>query len=147
LSEITPEKPATRLPADYYCSPVPEKERLFPRWVPLGCGTASLIVLIVLFAAGAFVNGGGGTRLVHAFFGRLQTELLQQCSRDVKPSQKTDFAAEFSTLQNRMSAGKVKLDDMLAVFELIRDDSADNVVTPAELDGLTKKIHELNTAR
>ena len=147
MSEITPEKPTTQLPADYYCSPVLEKDRILPRWVTIGCGTASLIILILLFAAGAFVNGGGGTRLVHAFFGRLQTELLQQCSHDVKPSQKTDFAAEFSTLQNRMSAGKVKADDMLAVFELIRDDSADNVVTPDELDRLTKKVHDINTAR
>ena len=146
MSEITPDKPATRLPADYYSSPVSGR-RMFPRGLTLGCGTTALIILILMFIGGAFVNGGGGTRLIHGFFGRLQQELLQQCSRDVTPQQKTTFAAEFSAMQNRISAGKVKSDDLLGVFTLIRDDSSDNVITPAELDVLTKKIHAINSAR
>ena len=146
MSEITPDKPDTRLPADYYCSPVPA-ERMFPRGLTLGCGTAALIILILMFIGGAFVNGGGGTRVIHAFFGRLQGELLQQCSRDVTRQQKTAFAAEFSAMQNRISAGKVKSDDLLGVFTLIRDDASDNVITPAEIDELTKKIHAINSAR
>ena len=146
MSEITPDKPATRLPADYYSSPVPG-ERLFPRGLTLGCGTAALIILVLMFIGGAFVNGGGGTRLIHAFFGRLQGELLQQCSGAVTPQQKKDFAAEFSAMQNRIAAGKVKSDDLLGVFTSIRDDSSDNVITPAELEQLTKKIHAINSAR
>ena len=147
MSEITPEKPAPRVPADYYCSPVAEKERMFPRWVPFGCGTAALIILIFLFAGGAFVNSGGGTRIFGWVFGTMQSELLAMCDKDVKPAQKTDFAAEMATLQARAGAGKVKSDDLLAVFRLIRDDSVDEHVTPAELDALTKKLRELNTAR
>lgn len=146
MSEITPDKPATQLPADYYCSPVSDK-RMFPRGLTLGCGTAALLILVLMFIGGAFVNGGGGTRLIHAVFGRLQGELLQQCSRDVTPEQKKEFAAEFSAMQNRISGGKVKSDDLLGVFTLIRDDSADNVISPAELDQLTKKIHAINSAR
>ena len=146
MSEITPDKPATRLPADYYSSPVPE-ERLFPRGLTIGCGTAALIILILMFMGGAFINGGGGTRLVHAFFHRLQGELLEQCSGDVTPEQKKEFAAEFSAMQNRIAAGKVKSDDLLGVFTSIRDDASDNVITPAEIEQLTKKIHAINSAR
>jgi len=147
LSEITPEKPATHVPADYYCTPVAEKDRMFPRWVPIGCGTASLIILIFLFAGGAFVNSGGGTRIFHWVFGTMQSELLAMCDKDVKPAQKTDFAAEMMTLQERAGAGKVKSDDLLAVFRMIRDDSIDEHVTPAELDELTAKLRQINTAR
>jgi len=147
LSEITPEKPATHVPADYYCTPVEEKARMFPRWVPIGCGTASLIILIFLFAGGAFVNSGGGTRMFGWFFGKMQSELLAMCGEDVKPAQKTDFAAEMATLRERAEAGKVKSDDLLTVFRLIRDDATDEHVTPAELDELTAKLREINSAR
>src|SRR5690242_7414920 len=146
LSEITPEKPATKLPADYYSSPE-RNRRIVPRGVTLGCGTAALIILILMFMGGAFINGGGGTRLVQKFFGQLQGELLSQCSKDVRPEQKTTFAAEFSQLQQRVGRGKVKSDDLLEMFRMIRDDSQDGVVTPAELDALTKKIHAMNAAR
>lgn len=146
LSETIPEKSTTQLPADYYSAP-PSERRIVPRGLTLGCGTAALIVLILMFMAGAFVNGGGGVRLIRAVFGQLQSELLEQCSKDVAPKQKTDFAAEFSTFQNRIGAGKVKPDDLIKVFESIRDDSHDGVVTPDELDRLTKEIHALNTAR
>jgi hypothetical protein len=147
LSEITPEKPAAHVPADYYCTPVAEKDRMFPRWVPLGCGTASLIILIVLFAGGAFVNSGGGTRMFGWVFGRMQSELLAMCDKDVRPAQKTDFVAEMVTMEKRTEAGKVKSDDLLAVFRMIRDVAIDEHVTPAELDELTAKLRGINSAR
>lgn len=147
MSEITPEKAATRVPADYYCAPVAEKDRMFPRWVPFGCGTAALIVLIVMFLGGAFVSQGGGARAIHWFFGKMQAELLAMCDHDVQPAQKSEFAAEMSTLQERISSGKVKSDKLMSVFEAIRDDTADQSVSPSEIEQLTKKIHEINTAR
>lgn len=147
MSEITPEKPATHVPADYYCTPVAEKDRMFPRWVPIGCGTASLIILIFLFAGGAFVNSGGGTRMFGLVFGRMESELLAMCDKDVRPAQKTDFVAEMVTMEKRTEAGKVKSDDLLAVFRLIRDVAIDEHVTPAELDELTAKLRGINSAR
>ena len=147
MSEITPDKPATHVPADYYCTPVVEKDRMFPRWVPIGCGTASLIILIFLFAGGAFVNSGGGTRIFHWVFGRMRSEILAMCDNDVKPAQKTDFAAEMATLQERAAAGKVKSDDLLALVRMVRDDAIDEQVSPAELDELTTKLREINSAR
>jgi hypothetical protein len=147
LSEITPEKPATRLPADYYSAPVSESNRMLPRWVTIGCGTAALIIIVLLFAAGAFVNSGGGTRAFGWFFGRMQSEILAMCDRDVKPAQKTDFAAEMSALQQRVARGKVKSDDLLEVFRMIRDDAGDEDVTSAELDQLTAKLREINAQR
>jgi len=147
LSEITPEKPATRLPADYYSAPVSEKDRMLPRWVTIGCGTAALLILILLFGAGAFVNSGGGTSAIGWFFGRMQSEILAMCDRDVKPQQKTDFAAEMSALQVRVAKGKVKSDDLLEVFRIIRDDAGDEDVTSAELEELTNKLRAINTQR
>lgn len=146
MSEITPDKPASRLPADYYSSP-PSQQRMVPRGLTFGCGAVALLILVLMFAGGAFVNGGGGTRLVRGFFTRIQTELLQQCGKDVKPQQKTAFAAEYSAMQDRITAGKVKSDDLLDVFKSIRDDSEDGVVTSAELEQLTGKIHAINSAR
>jgi hypothetical protein len=146
LSEITPEKSTTQLPCAYYSSP-PAEKRLFPRWVPLGCGGISLAILIVLFLAGAWVNSGGATNAIHWFFGRLQSELLASCDRDVTAAQKSAFTSEFTTLQQKITAGKTKSDDLLGVFQLISNVSSDKHVTSAELDELTKKVRDVNNAR
>ena len=146
MSEITPEKPVHRLPADYYSEPVSQR-RIFPRWVTLGCGTVALVILIVLFAGGAWINSGGAPRLVHWFFGTMQSELFAACDRDVRSEQKTGFAAEMSALQERIIAGKANSDRVVEFLQAMRDDQADGHVSSAELEQLTKKLHEANTTR
>jgi hypothetical protein len=147
LSQFIPEEPRPQVPADYYCAPVAESERLFPRWVPLGCGTASLVMLILLFIGGAFANRGGATRLVDWGLVEMQQELIDMCDRDVKPEQKTNFTAEVSTLRDRMRAQKVKADELVSLLQSMRETISDEQVSPAELDELTKKIHAINTGR
>jgi len=146
LSDITPEKSTTQLPCEYYSTPASDK-RLFPRWVPLSCGTVSLAILIILFTAGAWIGSGGATRVIHWFFGELQTELLGYCDRDVTPAQKQSFTTELATLQARIEHGKVKSDQFLAVIQRIRDVSDDKHVTSSEMDEVTKKVHDANKAQ
>ena len=146
MSEITPEKSTTQLPCEYYSTP-PAEKRIFPRWVTLGCGTVSLAILIVLFATGAWIGSGGATQVIHLFFGRLQSEILDSCDRSVTPAEKSAFSAEFSTLQEHAAAGKLKSDDLLSLFQVIRDVSDDKHVTASELDEVTKKAHDVNNAR
>lgn len=146
MSEITPEKSTTQLPCEYYSTP-PTDKRIFPRWVPIGCGTASLVILIILFSLGGWVGSGGAAGAIRWFFGRLQSEILASCDPSVTAAQKSAFNAEFATLQQRAEAGKLKSDQLLALFQTIRDVSADEHVTPSELDEVTKKAHDVNNAR
>ena len=48
---------AFRMPCEYYSAPLAEVRPIFPKWVPIGCGTASAIVLLLLFAGGAAISG------------------------------------------------------------------------------------------
>ena len=49
MSDIIPSAPEPRplpfhRPADYYAAPLSEVRPIFPRWVPFGCGSASLVI-------------------------------------------------------------------------------------------------------
>ncbi|HXH40311.1 MAG TPA: hypothetical protein VNN08_16905, partial [Thermoanaerobaculia bacterium] len=48
-----------RRPADYYAAAGTDLRPLFPRWVPVGCGWASLVFVVLLFVAGTFASRSG----------------------------------------------------------------------------------------
>lgn len=147
MSELTPEKSALRVPADHYCAPASDSPRLFPKWVPLGCGTVSLVIVIVLIIAGAFVNSGGGSRAVDWGIEKIQRDVIDMCTKDVSAKQKTDFAAEVSTMRERMHERGVKPDAVTPLLQAVLDAVSDKNVTPAELDDLTDRLHKINTGQ
>src|SRR5579884_1621991 len=83
-----PASPPFRRPADYYSSPVGEKKPLFPRWVPFGCGSAAIVLLVVVFLAGIFAAHGGMGQLLDLMFGQMQGDIDKMFTKDVQPAQK-----------------------------------------------------------
>ncbi len=145
MSDLTPDTPGSRLPADYYSQPRTEAERIVPRWLTMGCGALALLILIVLFAGGAFVGSGRAGKLVDLWFETLQSELISQTDAQVTPAQKTNFVAELTTLRQQVKAQKIKGDALLPVIQSMLKATSDHRVTSAELTDLTQRIHAINT--
>ena len=90
-----------RRPADYYAAAVGDARPLFPRWVPFGCGTASIVVLLLVFALGAAVSTGALGELLDLMFGTMQGEIDKMFTPDVNAAQKAAFDAEMKKMRIR----------------------------------------------
>ena len=135
-----------RRPADYYATPAGDAKPLFPRWVPYGCGTAAIVLILVVFAGGYFAVHGGMGQLMDLMFSSMQGEVEKMFSKDVSASQKTAFANEMKTMRDKVRQNRLPVDRLQPLLQTMRDVTEDEHVTPAEADRLTREMHELNTA-
>ena len=151
MSDIIPTAPEPRplpfrRPADYYAAPLSEVRPIFPRWVPFGCGTASLLGMLVLFGAGALAGSGKGGSIFAWMFATMQDEIHGSFTKEVSPAQKAAFDAEMKLLRGNLDNGSVSIDRLQPLLHAIRDASIDSKVTPEEAAQLTKAAHDVNAA-
>jgi hypothetical protein len=129
-------------PADYYSTAGTNLRPLFPRWVPLGCGWASLAFVIVLFVAGALAPRSGS--VLDWLFGKIQDDMSSHFSRDVTPDQKAAFNAEMKTMRAAASKGKLKLEKTESFLRLATEVDADEKIDHAEADKLIATLRDVN---
>jgi hypothetical protein len=135
-----------RRPADYYSTPVGDARPLFPRWVPFGCGTASIMVLLLVFALGAAVSAGALGGVLDLMFGAMQAEMDKMFTADVKPPQKAAFDAEMKTMRAAIRENRLSLDRLQPVLRSMRDASSDQHITPEETEQLTRELRDVNSS-
>lgn len=131
-----------RRPADYYAAPGHDLRPLLPRGVPIGCGWASVVFVILLFVAGAFAPRSGV--LLGKLFGSIGDDIVKHFTSDVTPVQKAAFAAEMKTLRASAGEGKLKLDKTQSFLKLATDVDADDKVDHAEADKLIAALRDVN---
>jgi hypothetical protein len=131
-----------RRPADYYAAPGKALRPLFPRWVPIGCGWASVVLVILLFAVGALAPRSGS--VFGWLFGKIGDDIPPHFQRDVTPVQKAEFAAEIKTLRAAANAGKLRLDKTQSFLKLVTEVDGDEKVNHAEADKLIAAVRDLN---
>lgn len=149
MSDIIPSAPEPRplpfrRPADYYAAPLSEVRPIFPRWVAFGCGAASLVAVLVLFAGGAVAGGGKGGALFATLFSAMGDEIRGMFAKDVTAAQKAAFDAEMKTLRKNLADGKVSINHLQPLLQAIRDASADSSVTMGEAERLTRAARDVN---
>ena len=149
MSDIIPTAPEPRplpfrRPADYYTAPLSEVRPIFPRWVPFGCGAASLVAVLVLFAGGAVFSSGKGSALFTLLFTMMRDELRGMYAKDVTSAQKAAFDAEMKVVLKNLEDGKVGMDQLQPMLQTIRDASMDNSVSGGEVEKLTRVAREVN---
>ena len=133
-----------RRPADYYSTPVGDAKPLFPRWVPYGCGIASIVLLVIVGGGGYLAIHGGMGKLLDMMFGSMQGEVEKMFTKDVSAAQKAAFEQEMKTMRDKVRQNRMPMDRMQPLLRTMRDVTEDEHVTPAETDQLTKEMHELN---
>lgn len=146
LPEITPPQRPFRRPADYYSSPVEEVKPIFPRWVPIGCGTASIVLVVFLLGLAIGVSSGAFSGMFDIVFSSMQGEIEKMMTADVKPPQKEAFHAEMKTMRQSVRSGHLKLDRLQPLLRLMRDAVTDERVTAPEVDELTREVHRINAS-
>jgi hypothetical protein len=152
MSELSPpsEAPAPhsrrpfRLPADYYSSPATDVRPMLPRGVPIGCGIASIVILVLLFSAGAFFARGGAGNFMGFIIEQTLTDIEGKYAKDVTPAQRRDLAAELNRLRDNAGKDRVKLPQMQPILESMRDVLRDGTVSSQEVDALTQKVIDAN---
>ena len=137
------EPPRTfRLPADYYSTPPADVRPLFPKWVPLGCGTASAVLLVLLFAGGAILTGPRLAQFMDYVVGSSLGEVKGMYAKDVTADQKARFDTEVKQLRENLRSGKVSMQNFQPFLKLMQTVMGDKKVTHEEVDRLTKAAHE-----
>lgn len=149
--ETPPPEPPPALPfqrpSDYYTTPIGHRRRLFPRWVPFGCGAASLVFIAALFVMGGLVASGKLGGIFELVFGQLQTEMQGQFTKDVTPAQKAAFNAEMKALLDRLHENKVPPDRLQPMMKVVRQVSGDEKIDGREVERVIAAIREVNSPR
>ena len=136
-----------RRPADYYSTPGGDTRPLFPRWVPFGCGTASIVVVLLVFALGAAVSTGALGELLDLMFGSMQGQIDKMFMPEVTPPQKAALDAEMKTMRAAIRANRLSLDRLQPLLRSMRDVSSDEHITPQETEQLIHEIHDINSRK
>jgi hypothetical protein len=133
-----------RLPADYYNAPV-ERPPVFPRWVPIGCGSAAALLVVILFIGGALVSRGGIGSIMDFLLGMMQTEMSTMYAQDVPEANRKALGSEMTAFRENIRTGRVPVAKLDPVMSTLREAIGDKKLTSAEVDELRKKIREANT--
>jgi hypothetical protein len=127
---------AFRLPCEYYSAPLAEVRPIFPKWVPYGCGTASAIILLLLFAGGAIVTGPRLASLMDLVLGTSLGELKSMYTPEVTTAQKQRFDDEVKQLRDALRHDKVPMKNLQPFLRTMQTAISDKKVTPDEVERL-----------
>jgi hypothetical protein len=132
-------------PAEYYSGPTPAA--VLPRGVTFGCGAAALVVVILVFAGGAFLASGGLTQLMDLALGMSMGDLRGMYTKDVTPAQKKELDTAMEQLRAGLRNGKVPVGQLQPVLESMRVVITDQKVTPDEVRTLAAASRKAVTAK
>ena len=134
-----------RCPADYYSSPAGDARPLFPKWVPYGCGSAAILVLIVVFTFGILAARGRlGDLFDVAFWLPMQGEIDKMFTKDVKPADRAAFDAEMKSLRESVRLNRLPMQKLQPLLQTLREVVSDERVTPAETQRLIQELRQIN---
>ncbi len=136
-----------RKPADYYSTP-PESHpsRTMPKWVPLGCGGAGCLILVLMLAAAAFFGNEGAPRVLSWMFRTMETETMQMIAADVPVEKREELRQELKTLTGKIEQEEVGLVAVQSVLQELQAAIRDQTLTRDEVDALIGSLQKLNSA-
>ena len=132
-------------PAEYYSGPSPVA--VLPRGVTFGCGAASVVALLLVFAGGAFMASGGLVQLMDLTLGMSMADLRGMFASDVTGAQKKELEDSIEQMRAGLRNGKVAVTDLQPVLELMRKGIADKKLSAAEVEGLAAAARKAAAAK
>ena len=128
------ENPSTRRferPADYYSGPV--RSPVLPQWAPFGCGGLAVVVLIIVFAGGAFFSSGGFVDLMDFVIGMTASEMKGHYAADVPAEKRKVLDDEVVLLRKNLREEKVSMVQLQPFLERLGEASSDKKITVQEV--------------
>jgi hypothetical protein len=144
VSDLTPrpEVPHFTFPAEYYEAPVTARP-LFPRWVPLGCGWASVVLLLAAFIGGAVIMNFGVGKLMAMLVDTSHGEMKPMYATDVTPAKRAQVDAAIDQISHDLATDKLAYGRLEPLLTVMRDAMGDKRITNAEADQLLAKSVEV----
>jgi predicted double-glycine peptidase len=139
------ENPSTRRflwPAEYYSGPL--RPPVLPQWAPFGCGAAAVVVLILVFAGGAFLSSGGFLDFMDFAVGMSASEMKGQYAAEVTAAQRKALDDEVVLLRKNLREEKISVVDMQPFLESLRNASGDRKITVPETESLQAIVRRIN---
>jgi len=118
-------------PADYYASATPDP--VLPSWAAYGCGAAAVVVLLIVFAGGAWLARGGFTVLMDFAIGMSVAEMKGMYAADVTPAKKEALDKEVEAMRARLREEKIAIPALQPFLDAIRKTTKDSKVTGEEM--------------
>ncbi|MGZ8708880.1 MAG: hypothetical protein ACXW31_11220 [Thermoanaerobaculia bacterium] len=132
-------------PAEYYSGP--SRPAVLPRGVTFGCGAASVVMLILIFAGGAFMASGGLVQLMDFTFGMSMADVRGMYTAEVTSAKKKELEDAIERLRGGLREGRVSVTQLQPVLETMRKGIGDKKLTPAEVDALTAAARKATPGR
>ncbi|MGZ5443066.1 MAG: hypothetical protein ACXW5U_13180 [Thermoanaerobaculia bacterium] len=132
-------------PAEYYSGP--SRPAVLPRGVTFGCGAASVVMLILIFAGGAFMASGGLVQLMDFTFGMSMADVRGMYTAEVTDAKKKELEDAIERLRGGLREGRVSVTQLQPVLETMRKGIGDKKLTPAEVDALTAAARKATAGR
>ncbi|PYQ29935.1 MAG: hypothetical protein DMF56_09420 [Acidobacteria bacterium] len=110
-----------------------------------GCGAASVLVLVIVFAGGAYLAHGGFTELMDLVFGMTMGDLRGMYTKDVTAAQKKSLDDEIETLRTNMRGEKITVQSLQPLLKDIQKVSGDKKVDAREVERLLAEAKKINS--
>ena len=132
-------------PAEYYSGPSPVA--VLPRGVTFGCGAASVVALLLVFAGGAFMASGGLVQLMDLTLGMSMADVRGMYTSDVTPAQKKELEDAIEQLRAGLRDKKVPVARLQPVLDTMRKGISDKKLNPSEVQALTAAARQAGGAK
>jgi hypothetical protein len=144
LSDLVPQpepspQPGARrltLPAEYYDS-APGPAAL-PRGLKLGCGIASLALLVIAFGGAVVLRSYGLNKIFAMTIDKSHSEMSGMYAKDVPPAKRKEVDTAISGVSSDLAADRVQFVRLQPLFEKMKDAMEDKTITNGEADELLK---------
>jgi hypothetical protein len=143
-SEVVPQQ-RSRWPADYYSTATPKP--VLPQWATFGCGAAAVVVLVIVFAGGAFLGGDGLSQFMDFALGMSLGEMRGMYTTEVSKAQRETLDRELETMRAGLRDKKIAVKDIQPVLQTLQKSVRDEKMTPAEVDQLTAAVRKATASR
>lgn len=138
-----PPKSGFQWPCEYYSSATPAP--VLPQWAPFGCGAASVVVLILVFAGGALLSSDRFLDFMDFAIGMSVSEMKGQYAAEVSAEQKKALEAEIDAMRKNLRENAISMQDMQPFLRRLTEVTADRKVTPPEAGSLLGVARKINS--
>jgi len=143
MIETTPERRFI-WPSAYYSSATPDA--VLPRWVSYGCGGAAVLALVLVFAGGAYLAGGGFVDLMDMTIGMSVGEAKGMYAAGIPAARKQSLDLEITAMRKNLREGKISVRSLQPFLEALRKVTSDSKVTAAEAATLEAAAKKANSS-
>jgi hypothetical protein len=129
-------------PAEYYSGQTPAP--VIPGWAALGCGAAAVVVLLLVFAGGAWMASGGFQQVMDLSLGMTVAEMKGMYVSEVTSVQRKTLDAEIETMREGLRTKKVAVASLQPFMQALQKAVRDEKITPAEAKSLEDTVRRIN---